>query len=203
MYIARILYPVKTLGPGKRLGIWFCGCEHHCKGCSNPELWEQPESSKITTQSLMKVINRLAGEYSIDGFTLSGGDPFYQPDALRELLPELSKISSDVFIYTGYLYDELLRKYSGLLQQIAVLIDGPYIEALNSGEALRGSSNQNIIFLRREFQHVYDDYCNAWRNHVQNFTTSTGVASVGIHRPGYHQELQTHLKKRGLQHVDK
>ncbi len=75
----------------------------------------------------MKIINSLAGKYDIDGFTLSGGDPFYQPDALSELLPELNKISCDVLIYTGYLYDELLRKYSGLLEQIAVLIDGPYV----------------------------------------------------------------------------
>lgn len=40
MYIARILYPVEVLGPGKRIGIWFCGCPRRCEGCSNPELWE-------------------------------------------------------------------------------------------------------------------------------------------------------------------
>lgn len=198
MFIARILYPVKTLGPGKRLGIWFCGCEHYCRGCSNPELWVQNESSKITLHSLMKMINSIAEKYNIDGFTLSGGDPFYQPDALRELLPELNKISRDILIYTGYLYDEILRKYPGLVEQTAVLIDGAYIEELNRGEALRGSSNQKIIFLRKEFQHIYSEYCNNWRDCVQNFTTSAGVASVGIHRPGYHKELEANLKKRGL-----
>lgn len=40
MYIARILYPVKVLGPGERIGIWMDGCEHGCIGCSNPELWD-------------------------------------------------------------------------------------------------------------------------------------------------------------------
>lgn len=198
MFIARILYPVKTLGPGERLGIWFCGCEHHCKGCNNPELWSQPESSRITLQSLMKIVDGLAEKYHVDGFTLSGGDPFYQPDALSELLPELNEISRDILIYTGYLYDELLRKHSGLLKQIAVLIDGAYVEELNHCEALRGSSNQQIIFLRREFQHIYNDYCKNWQAHVQNFTTPSGVASVGIHRPDYHQKLEAHLKKRGL-----
>lgn len=36
MYIARILYPVEVLGPGKRIGIWFCGCPRRCEGCSQP-----------------------------------------------------------------------------------------------------------------------------------------------------------------------
>ena len=44
MNVARILYPVKVLGPGKRIGIWLCGCDRECFGCSNPELWEpKPE----------------------------------------------------------------------------------------------------------------------------------------------------------------
>ena len=43
MYVARILYPVKVLGPGNRIGIWVSGCNHRCKGCSNPELWKQEE----------------------------------------------------------------------------------------------------------------------------------------------------------------
>ncbi len=198
MFIARILYPVKTLGPGERLGIWFAGCEHHCEGCSNPELWTQPDSTSITLQSLLKIISSIAAKHSVDGFTLSGGDPFYQPDALRELLPELNRISRDVLVYTGYEYYEIMRKYPELMKYIAVLIDGPYIEASNNGEALRGSSNQNIVFLKKEYQDLYDNYLNEWHNVIQNFTTPTGVASVGIHRPGYHQELETRLKQKGL-----
>lgn len=198
MFVARILYPVKTLGPGERLGIWFAGCEHHCAGCSNPELLVQPESTRITVESLMKIITRIAEKHRIDGFTLSGGDPFFQPDALGELLPELNRISRDILVYTGYLYDGLMKKYPELMQHIAVLIDGPYVEAMNNGEALRGSSNQNVIFLRQEFHTLYDAYRNNWQNVVQNFTTSTGVASVGIHRPSYHEELEARIKTKGL-----
>ena len=50
MYIARILYPVKVLGPGNRIGIWFAGCHHRCKGCSNPELWKVDEKYFVTIQ---------------------------------------------------------------------------------------------------------------------------------------------------------
>ena len=46
IYVARILYPVKVLGPGNRVGIWLAGCDHKCLGCSNPELWEQKDEEK-------------------------------------------------------------------------------------------------------------------------------------------------------------
>ena len=36
--IARIFYPVKTLGPGNRVGIWTTGCLRGCQGCISPEL---------------------------------------------------------------------------------------------------------------------------------------------------------------------
>lgn len=46
MYVARILYPVEVLGPGKRVGICFYGCPRKCKGCSNPRLWNFQERYK-------------------------------------------------------------------------------------------------------------------------------------------------------------
>ena len=61
MYIARILYPVETLGPGKRIGIWFCGCSKACKGCSNPELWQRQEKYRISIDSILKLIHQISG----------------------------------------------------------------------------------------------------------------------------------------------
>ena len=47
MNVARILFPVQVLGPGNRIGIWLCGCNRACKGCSNPELWIQRDEFEI------------------------------------------------------------------------------------------------------------------------------------------------------------
>ena len=66
MYLARILYPVEVLGCGKRVGIWFNGCPHHCKGCSNPELWEFQKRYSIRIENGMQLINRIAKENLID-----------------------------------------------------------------------------------------------------------------------------------------
>ena len=60
MYIARILYPVKVLGPGNRVGIWFDGCNHQCPGCSNPELWNTTERYETTISVVERLLDKVA-----------------------------------------------------------------------------------------------------------------------------------------------
>ena len=107
MYIARILYPVKVLGPGNRIGIWFAGCHHRCKGCSNPELWKVDEKYFVTIEQVEKLIRTVASENKIDGFTITGGDPVEQSSELKNLLIRVADISQDVILYTGYQRKEL------------------------------------------------------------------------------------------------
>lgn len=201
MYIARILYPVKVLGPGNRIGIWFNGCKHRCPGCSNPELWEQQERYKTTIEILMNLIFQICNAHSVDGFTLTGGDPFLQPQALAQLLPELRKISKDVLVYTGFEYEEVNHSYPELVSQIGVLIDGKYVQEHNTGAILRGSDNQKIIILDNQLSDKYRHYLDTAQNEIQNFTALDGVISVGIHRPGYENQVDTLLRGKGLENI--
>jgi len=198
MYIARILYPIKVLGPGNRIGIWFNGCNHKCSGCSNPELWEINEKYRVDINILADLISRICTENKVDGFTLTGGDPFYQPNAINELLPILSNYSKDILVYTGYQFEEIQNKYSDLLKYISVIIDGPYIEERNNGLPLRGSDNQEIIILKKEFEDVYIDYIKNSNNEIQNFTVTDGIISVGIHRPNFNNDIMHMLAKKGI-----
>lgn len=199
MYVARLLYPVNVLGPGKRIGIWFNGCNHHCPGCSNPELWEPQERYKTTLDTIMRLIGRVCATHPVDGFTLTGGDPFMQPEALKQLLPELSKITKDILVYTGFEYDEVLRAYPEIVSQIGVLIDGKYVQERNTGAILRGSDNQNIIVINSQLAGKYRHYLTTSQNEIQNFTAYDGVISVGIHKPGYQTQIDTLLKGKGLE----
>lgn len=201
MYIARILYPVRVLGPGERIGIWFNGCRHRCPGCSNPELWEQQDRYKVSSDVLVSLINQICQTHKVDGFTLTGGDPFMQPEALAQLLPVLSKISADVLVYTGYDYNTVAQMYPEEIRQIGVLIDGKYIESRNIGLPLRGSDNQNIIVLKEQLQDKYQHYLDSAQNEIQNFTTLDGVISVGIHKPGYDVQVDNLLKQKGLENI--
>lgn len=201
MYVARILYPVNVLGPGKRIGIWFNGCNHHCFGCSNPELWEPQERYKTTLNTLMQLIEHICETQLVDGFTLTGGDPFAQADALKQLLPELAKFSNDILVYTGFNYDEVLLKYPEIVSQIGVLIDGKYIQERNNGAILCGSDNQRIIILDDQLACKYHSYLATAHNEIQNFTAHDGVISVGIHRPGYEDQVDTLLRGKGLENI--
>lgn len=189
MNIARILYPVQVLGPGNRIGIWTVGCHRACPGCSNPELWVPQPKYEVSVSELMVIIKTIADKHSVDGFTISGGEPMNQPDELEILITGLREISPDILVYSGYTLEELRESgdqaIQSVLAQIGVLIDGAYIEDLNDNSLLRGSSNQRIHILNSTISKRYSDYFTSATNQVQNFTTADGIVSVGIHRKGF------------------
>lgn len=182
MYVARVLYPVEVLGPGKRVGIWFCGCPRRCKGCSNPELWEFQEKYRTTPETVFELIKTIAKDNQIDGFTITGGDPIFQSKDLQELIQSIIVISDDIIVYTGYAKNEINES---ILSDISVLIDGEYMEELNDNSFLRGSSNQSIHVLDKTKAEKYNAYIKNGSNKIQNFITPDGVVSVGIHRPDF------------------
>jgi len=186
MYIARILYPVRVLGPGDRIGIWFAGCKHRCNGCSNPELWNIKERYFVTIEQVEQLIRTVAAENTIDGFTITGGDPMEQASEIADLLEKVKDISEDVMLYTGYEIAELTSDmHKNLLNKVAVLIDGRYEEDLNDNSFLRGSSNQNIHILKKQYSDKYHNYISNNQNEIQNFMINTEVVSVGIHKKDF------------------
>lgn len=201
MYVARILFPVRVLGPGNRIGIWLCGCPHRCDGCSNPELWNFQERYHTSVDTVLSMVRSITSQVQIDGFTITGGDPFYQHDELKELLAALAQINADILVYTGYTLDQLGEKD---ISSIAVLIDGLYIKERNTNVPLRGSDNQIIHILKEEYRAIYEAYLATMHNQIQNFTTTDGVVSVGIHQPDFSYRFDSLIKERypEMQSVD-
>jgi anaerobic ribonucleoside-triphosphate reductase activating protein len=193
MNVARILYPIKVLGPGNRIGIWVCGCSRKCPGCSNPELWESQPKYEITIPNLKKLIESIVSEHKIDGFTITGGEPFDQTPDLLALISYLSTINRDILIYTGYKIEDLRKipnkDTENILSSIAVLIDGAYIEDLNNDTSLRGSDNQRIFILNPKYKVYYENFLKTANNQIQNFTTIDGIISVGIHKKDFAKKI--------------
>lgn len=191
MNLARILYPVKVLGPGDRIGLWLCGCDRHCPGCSNPELWKQKPEYEISVGNTADLIERVRSIHTVDGLTVSGGEPFAQARELAALVETLR--IPDVLIYTGYQISELRSLHDPdidrLLSLTGVIIDGPYRQELNDGSLIRGSSNQTIHILNKQLRPLYERYLSEAINQIQNFTTTDGVVSVGIHRADFQTNL--------------
>lgn len=86
--------------------------------------------------------------------TFSGGDPFYQVDAVTELAKRIKdETDKTIWCYTGFTIEEIREdpNLSKLLPYIDVLVDGPYVEALrNTDLPFRGSENQRIIYINNE-----------------------------------------------------
>lgn len=183
MYLDRILFPVTALGPGNRLCLWVAGCSRRCKGCANPELWQQHPHQKISPSRLADCVDKLKKQ-DIEGITISGGEPFEQAQELARFLELfLGESPRDVLVFTGYRLEELQmdQKYHALLEKTDVLIDGAYIEEQNDNKTpLRGSLNQRIHFLNPAVQKKYETYMESGRQ-IQNFVYDYKTVSVGIH----------------------
>lgn len=206
MRIARILYPVTVLGPGKRIAIWVAGCGKRCKGCANPEIWNGDAFPDMDMADLKKTLDGLYEKVDgqVDGITISGGEPFLQSEELLELVRYLKyeKQIEDILVFSGYSMEELLKddQSAAALQEIVVLVDGEYIEEQNQGEVLRGSTNQGIRILKQGFKQKYHKYMeeNEGRHLVENFKVSDGVVSVGIHKKDFAKRLEDALRSRSI-----
>ena len=135
-------------GPGIRYVVFMQGCPHHCPGCQNPETWN-PGGGFVT--NVEAVIEDIRSTRYLDGVTLSGGDPLWQPEASRKIAKAAKDDGLNVWLYTGWTYEQILQRNAGaealsVLSYVDVLVDGRFEEALKTGRALwRGSDNQRLI----------------------------------------------------------
>ena len=177
--LGRMYYPVKSLGPGNRVGIWMNGCRRRCAGCVSPELQMYDTKKEVTVSELMKMIQRI--EAPIDGFTISGGEPFLYPSSLNALVQSLANICDDILIYTGYTIEELRMQKSEAVDSVldicAALIDGPYIQELNDNKGLRGSSNQRCLVFKHNDR--YQGIETTYRT-FQNIMYGNKLLTIGI-----------------------
>ena len=136
-------------GPGFRLAVFTQGCPHHCPGCHNPQTHSFEGGTLMDTDQLLEMLD---GNPLLRGMTFSGGEPFCQPAPLALLAAQVHERGKDVVCYTGYTLDQLLTMpdphIRALLEQVDILVDGPYIqEQRDLTLQFRGSSNQRLIDL--------------------------------------------------------
>ena len=132
-------------GVGVRLVIFFQGCPHHCMECQNPDTWDPNGGDESDTDDIIEIIRNT--KY-IDGITLSGGDPLFQPEAAGKIARASKATGLSVWCYSGWTYEEVMsdEKRSAVMKYVDVLVDGPFINDLKAQNAIyRGSSNQRLV----------------------------------------------------------
>lgn len=137
-------------GDGLRVVLFVSGCNHHCKGCQNPQTWNPNSGQEFTDKDKEKILEMLSEDY-ISGITLSGGDPLYPAniDCIYDLIKSIRNkydITKDIWLYTGYKFEDILPFFKELLKNIDVLVDGEFIEELADKKyKWVGSTNQRVI----------------------------------------------------------
>ncbi len=169
------------VGSGTTLCVVAQGCLRRCPGCITPE--SRPLDGGVDID-----INALAYDIvsrpNIDGVTVSGGEPFLQAKGVGRLLELVHEERSEmtVIVYTGFSHEELhtLSDAEALLRQVDVLIDGEYVESLNDGVGIRGSSNQRIIPLTHRLD-AFLDTMNTGARHIERVAIDPqSVTTIGI-----------------------
>lgn len=128
------------------------GCTLGCPGCFNPETHPAAAGEWQPVSQLSRDI--LALRPSIQGLTISGGEPLQQLPGLLAFLETIRHESDlSVILFSGYTWDEIQRmpRHPQLLMLIDVLIAGRYDPAQRLAQGLVGSQNKTVHFLTERY----------------------------------------------------
>ena len=157
--INRIVPRSYTDGPGLRTVVFLQGCDIKCPGCQSPHTWDVNGGVEHDVEDIAETLTLLANGHG--NITISGGEPFMNPEALLELIIALRRKGvKHIVVYTGYTLGQLqspndpAAKYGlmknvpgagyalqhghrmlpvihGILLNIDVLVDGPFVANLD------------------------------------------------------------------------
>lgn len=150
-YIADYKPLTSVDGEGYRCAVYLSGCLFECPECFNQLAQNFRYGQKLSADLLNKIGADLARPY-VAGISLLGGEPFLNAHTALKILEVLPE-GKDVWVWTGYTYEWLMRYGSKtqkqLLSHIDVLVDGPFLAEKRSRNcAYRGSTNQRILHLK-------------------------------------------------------
>ncbi len=137
-------------GPGARFVVWMQGCTLGCPGCFNPTTHDPALGREVDVDELAA---ELAATKSIEGLSLSGGEPLQQPEGSLALLDAARALGLSTLAFSGYSIDEIRAQPLGaqILDRLDVLIDGRYVASERLATGLRGSANQRIQLLSSRY----------------------------------------------------
>lgn len=135
-------------GPGSRFVLWLQGCHLACPQCFNPKTHPMDQGKQYSIADLLKRI--LKNLPTIEGLTISGGEPLLQFAEVAELVCQIKQASHlSIILLTGFSWDEIqeMPGKASLLANIDVLIAGRYLHSKRIAQGLLGSQNKTIHFL--------------------------------------------------------
>jgi anaerobic ribonucleoside-triphosphate reductase activating protein len=94
---------------------------------------------------------RLIPFSEVSGITVSGGEPFEQPEELEALLEGSGQKGLNRLVYSGFTYEELKEQGNQMVERCLsltdILIDGAYVKEIPPYMPWTGSGNQRVMQL--------------------------------------------------------
>lgn len=159
MRYAGIIENDLTGAPGVCVTFFTQGCHRRCHKCHNPETWDFKGGRPFSIDTINQLKLALNANGIKRNLCIMGGEPL-APENLEvtaAVIYEARKLRPDIkiYIWTGYVYDELLQMINDfplldtILHLTDFIIDGPYEEDKQDITLkMRGSTNQTIIELK-------------------------------------------------------
>lgn len=199
-------FPVNGLGPGRRIGLWFQGCSIRCKGCVSLDTWGlRPETTVDANQVVAWCQAHL--HEGANGITVSGGEPFDQPEGLLYILEQLRGCADrekvkpfDVLCFTGLHFSNVEKNHPGILSLLDAIVSEPFLQSSPTNKYLCGSENQVLRILSEKWRTRYhaDRSENTLKKHIDISVFLNSVYLSGIPREGDLAKLRNAMKARGV-----
>ncbi|GKQ35681.1 radical SAM protein [Streptomyces sp. A012304] len=212
--IADGYFPVETLGPGRRLALWFQGCALACPGCMSRHTWDPAGGRAATVGELLQLWEAALG-HGAEGLTVSGGEPLAQPAALAALLRGADRLRrrharvgrplADLLVYTGHEPEEVPEVVPDEVWAALAGADAVVTGRFRAGEPTdlvwRGSANQRLVprtplGVSRYAEHLSRTYPPGPRVSVRAQGTHARV--YGVPGRGELRRLETGLAADGI-----
>lgn len=164
-------------GEGVRTVLWVSGCNHRCKGCHNPQTWDEKSGNPFTEEDKEKLFKSVEDEF-VSGITLSGGDPLYPSNrsVISDLVKEFKEKypNKTIWLYTGYEIKELVNMNDFSFIDIDTVVCGKFdIDKKDSNYHWAGSTNQSLVAGQ------YVEMLKLWKNDARDLFNSSAYSPMG------------------------
>jgi anaerobic ribonucleoside-triphosphate reductase activating protein len=120
-----------------------------------------------------------------EGVTISGGEPFYQPEGLHDLALALRAGGvRDILAYSGKRIEDILREHPWAEELFTAVVDGPFEEDRPTDAPWKGSDGQALHVLDPSFADIYREWSLERERVLQVVPMEGGFRVLGIPRIG-------------------